>query len=166
VRNGSTPIADGDVGDSIGRKDRLPVLFSAYSADSNKPQSIEIVAARAIENKRKLIDLCDRWIRTLITCSIRSTRGPGREALIDECHHLSAVGFETVAREAKARYVLGLSATLTRKDGHHPIIFMQCGPIRYRADAKKQAAARPFDQLRGRTGKATICAPVRSNLVN
>ena len=48
--------------DSSGRKDRLPVLFSADSADSNKPQSIEIVAARAIENKRKLIGLCDRWI--------------------------------------------------------------------------------------------------------
>jgi len=75
VRNGSTPIADGDVGDSSGRKDRLPVLFSAYSADSNKPQSIEIVAARAIENKRRPIDLGDRWVRTLITCSIRSARG-------------------------------------------------------------------------------------------
>ena len=62
ARNGSTPIADGDVGDSSDRKDRLPVLFSAYSADSNKPQSIDIVAARAIENKRKLIDLCDRWV--------------------------------------------------------------------------------------------------------
>ena len=48
--------------DSSDRKDRLPVLFSADSADSNKPQSIEIVAARAIENKRKLIDLRDRWI--------------------------------------------------------------------------------------------------------
>jgi superfamily II DNA or RNA helicase len=67
--------------------------------------------------------------------------------VIDECHHLSAVGFETVAREAKPRYVLGLSATLTRRDGHHPIIFMQCGPIRYRVDAKKQAAARPFDHM-------------------
>ena len=65
--------------------------------------------------------------------------------VIDECHHLSAVGFEAIAREAKARYVLGLSATVTRKDGHHPIIFMQCGPVRHRVDAKKQAAARPFD---------------------
>ncbi|MBI1778205.1 MAG: DEAD/DEAH box helicase family protein [Proteobacteria bacterium] len=65
--------------------------------------------------------------------------------IVDECHHLSAVGFEAIAREAKARYVLGLSATVTRKDGHHPIIFMQCGPIRHRVDAKKQAAARPFD---------------------
>jgi superfamily II DNA or RNA helicase len=65
--------------------------------------------------------------------------------VVDECHHLSAVGFEAIARGAKARYVLGLSATVTRKDGHHPIIFMQCGPIRHRVDAKKAAAARPFD---------------------
>ncbi|HUZ72866.1 MAG TPA: DEAD/DEAH box helicase family protein [Stellaceae bacterium] len=65
--------------------------------------------------------------------------------VVDECHHLSAVGFEAIARAAKARYVLGLSATVTRKDGHHPIIFMQCGPVRHRVDAKKQAAIRPFD---------------------
>jgi superfamily II DNA or RNA helicase len=66
--------------------------------------------------------------------------------VVDECHHLSAVSFEAIARAAKAKYVLGLSATVTRKDGHHPIIFMQCGPIRYRVDAKKQAASRPFSQ--------------------
>lgn len=65
--------------------------------------------------------------------------------VVDECHHLSAVGFEAIARQAKARYVLGLSATVTRKDGHHPIIFMQCGPVRYRTSAMKQAAKRPFD---------------------
>lgn len=65
--------------------------------------------------------------------------------IVDECHHISAVSFEALAREAKAEYVLGLSATVTRKDGHHPIIFMQCGPVRYRVDAKKQAESRPFD---------------------
>jgi superfamily II DNA or RNA helicase len=65
--------------------------------------------------------------------------------VVDECHHLSAVGFEAIARAAKAKYVLGLSATLTRKDGHHPIIFMQCGPVRYRVDARKQAVSRPFE---------------------
>ena len=64
--------------------------------------------------------------------------------VVDECHHLSAVSFEAVARAVKAKYVLGLSATVTRKDGHHPIIFMQCGPIRFRVDARRQAAARPF----------------------
>jgi superfamily II DNA or RNA helicase/very-short-patch-repair endonuclease len=64
--------------------------------------------------------------------------------VVDECHHLSAHSFELVARRAKARFVTGLSATVIRKDGHHPIICMQCGPIRYRVDARQQAAARPF----------------------
>jgi very-short-patch-repair endonuclease len=64
--------------------------------------------------------------------------------VVDECHHLSAPSFELVARRAKAKFVTGLSATVTRKDGHHPIIFMQCGPVRYRVDAREQAAARPF----------------------
>lgn len=64
--------------------------------------------------------------------------------IVDECHHLSAQSFELVARRAKAKFVTGLSATVTRKDGHHPIIFMQCGPIRHRVDAKLQAAERPF----------------------
>jgi superfamily II DNA or RNA helicase len=48
--------------------------------------------------------------------------------IVDETHHLSAQSFENVARQSRARFVLGLSATVTRKDGHHPIIFMQCGP--------------------------------------
>jgi superfamily II DNA or RNA helicase len=60
--------------------------------------------------------------------------------IVDECHHLSAASFELVAKRSKARFVLGLSATVARKDGHHPIIFMQCGPVRYRIDARTQAA--------------------------
>ena len=64
--------------------------------------------------------------------------------IVDECHHLSAVSFEKVARRAKIKYVLGLSATVTRRDGHHPIVFMQCGPVRFRASAKSLARQRPF----------------------
>jgi len=64
--------------------------------------------------------------------------------IVDECHHVSARSFELVLRRAKAKYVTGLSATVSRKDGHHPIIFMQCGPVRHRADAKLAAVARPF----------------------
>jgi superfamily II DNA or RNA helicase len=66
------------------------------------------------------------------------------QLIVDECHHLSAHSFEQVTRQAKARFVLGLSATVARKDGHHPIIFMQCGPIRHRVNARTQAAVRPF----------------------
>jgi superfamily II DNA or RNA helicase len=65
--------------------------------------------------------------------------------VVDECHHLPANSFEQVVRRCKARYVTGLSATITRRDGHHPIILMQCGPIRHRVDAKQQAAQRPFE---------------------
>ena len=67
------------------------------------------------------------------------------QVIFDECHHLSAVSFESVAKACKAKYVLGLSATLTRKDGHHPIVFMQCGPVRHQVSAKQQALARPFE---------------------
>ena len=67
--------------------------------------------------------------------------------IIDECHHLSAHSFEQVARHSKARFVLGLSATVARKDGHHPIIFMQCGPVRHRVNARAQAASRPFEHF-------------------
>jgi len=67
--------------------------------------------------------------------------------VVDECHHLSAVSFELVARRSNARYILGLSATAARKDGHHPIIFMQCGPIRHRVDARSEAVKRPFDHV-------------------
>ena len=67
------------------------------------------------------------------------------QVIFDECHHLSAVSFEMVAKACKAKYVLGLSATLTRKDGHHPIVFMQCGAVRHQVSAKKQALARPFE---------------------
>jgi len=65
--------------------------------------------------------------------------------IIDECHHISAVSFEQVVRQSKAIYLTGLSATIARKDGHQPIIFMQCGPVRYKVNDRDQAAKRPFD---------------------
>ena len=52
----------------------------------------------------------------------------------------------------------GLSATVTRKDGRHPIILMQCGPVRHRVDARAQAAARPFEHTV--TIRPTGCRPV------
>ena len=66
--------------------------------------------------------------------------------IVDECHHVSAVQFERVLKFVNAQYVYGLTATPIRKDGHQPIIFMQCGPIRYTADAKKQIAQQSFSR--------------------
>lgn len=67
--------------------------------------------------------------------------------IVDECHHAPAVNFERVLREVNARYVYGLTATPIRKDGHQPIIFMQCGEIRYTADAKSQQTQQSFRRL-------------------
>lgn len=47
--------------------------------------------------------------------------------VVDECHHVSSVSFEQVLKQVTAAYVYGLTATPIRKDGHQPIIFMQCG---------------------------------------
>jgi superfamily II DNA or RNA helicase len=65
--------------------------------------------------------------------------------IVDECHHVSAGSFERVLSEVKARYLVGLTATPQRRDGRHPITEMQLGPVRFRVDAKSQAARRPFD---------------------
>ena len=67
--------------------------------------------------------------------------------IVDECHHAPAVNFERVLRDVNARYVYGLTATPIRKDGHQPIIFMQCGEIRYTADSKSQQAQQSFRRL-------------------
>jgi len=81
--------------------------------------------------------------------------------IVDECHHLSAASFELVARRSKARYVVGLSATVARKDGHHPVIFMQCGPVRHRVDARVQAAERGIrHRARDRSTKFELPAPL------
>jgi len=67
------------------------------------------------------------------------------QVIVDECHHLSAFTFEQVMRQVKAKYVVGLTATPERKDGHHPIIYMQCGPIRFKLSARSMTAATPFE---------------------
>jgi superfamily II DNA or RNA helicase len=67
------------------------------------------------------------------------------QIIVDECHHVSAFSFEQVLKKAKAKYVLGLTATPTRQDGHQPIVLMQCGPIRIKIDAKSQAQARGIE---------------------
>lgn len=67
--------------------------------------------------------------------------------IVDECHHVSAVNFESILKCVTAKYVYGLTATPIRKDGHQPLIFMQCGPIRYQADAKQQMSGQTFNRI-------------------
>ncbi|MBQ0118547.1 MAG: DEAD/DEAH box helicase family protein [Bacteroidales bacterium] len=67
--------------------------------------------------------------------------------VVDECHHVPAFNFEQVLKSVNARYVYGLTATPIRKDGHQPIIFMQCGPIRHTVDVSAQIREQEFDRI-------------------
>jgi hypothetical protein len=44
------------------------------------------------------------------------------QAIVDECHHISAVTFEQVMRQVKAKYVVGLTATPTENSYLHRIL--------------------------------------------
>jgi hypothetical protein len=104
-----------------------PAEIGVIGGGHRKPTGIiDVALIQSLVRKREVSDLI----------------GSYGHIVVDECHHLSAVSFELAARRAKARHVLGLSATVARKDGHHPIIFMQCGPVRYRIDARAHAAQR------------------------
>lgn len=64
--------------------------------------------------------------------------------VVDECHHIPAVSFERVMRGVKARFITGLTATPHRRDGHHPILLLQLGPIRFTIDPKREGGKLPF----------------------
>ncbi|MFH1756369.1 MAG: DEAD/DEAH box helicase family protein, partial [Candidatus Latescibacterota bacterium] len=65
--------------------------------------------------------------------------------IVDECHHIPAVSFEQVMQKVRAKYITGLTATPHRRDGHHPILRFQLGPVRYSIDPKSQATERSFE---------------------
>ncbi|MBP3041384.1 DEAD/DEAH box helicase family protein [Bacillaceae bacterium Marseille-Q3522] len=69
------------------------------------------------------------------------------QIIVDECHHAASFSYEQVLKKVEAKYVHGLTATPKRKDGLHPIMFMQLGPIRYKVTAKEQAKILPFKQI-------------------
>ncbi len=84
------------------------------------------------------------------------------QVIVDECHHVGAVSFDAILKKTKARFVLGLTATPIRRDGQQPIIFMQCGPIRY--TAAKPAGA-PHDlEVRPRSCFTQIDLPPEAGI--
>ena len=67
------------------------------------------------------------------------------QLIVDECHGVPATSFEAVTNAFTGKYILGLSATPVRRDGLHPIIQMQCGPLRHRVEPKRMAVFEHFD---------------------
>jgi len=114
-----------------GRKRKKNVIGQIGSGKSNLSGVIDIAVMQSLVPGDEVKDIVKNY----------------GMVIVDECHHVSAFSFEQIMKGVNAKYVYGLTATPTRKDGHHPIINMQCGKIRYRVDAKVQAESRPFDHF-------------------
>ncbi len=103
-------------------KGSLGVIGGGKKKPSGK---IDIAVMQSLNRREDLGELLDQY----------------GQIIIDECHHLSAFSFEAILKQAKAKFVVGLTATPIRRDGHQPIIFMQCGPIRHSAARPETAPA-------------------------
>ncbi len=100
----------------------------------------EIGLIGASKSKQTLqIDVA--MIQTLKNLSMNEIDKYG-QIIIDECHHIAAYTFENILKKSQAKYILGMTATPQRKDGHHPIVFMQCGEIKFKSASKLQ-----FDEM-------------------
>ena len=111
-----------------GRKRQRSVIGIYGAGKDVRSGIIDIAMMQSIEKKNEIPE----WIEEY------------GMVIVDECHHVPAVSFEAVLKRVRAKYTYGLTATPKRKDGHHPSISRYLGPIRYRVDAKEQAAQRPF----------------------
>ena len=95
-------------------KDNVGVIGGGKNKPSGK---IDIAVMQSLNRKGEVNSLVENY----------------GQIIVDECHHLSAFSFEGILKRAKAKFVLGLTATPIRRDGRQPIIFMQCGHIRHTA---------------------------------
>jgi hypothetical protein len=130
----------------VHRRQLMDQWIERLTAFSNMPRDVIGIIGGGRRKPKGQVDVA--LIQSLVRKGeVDDIVGNYGHLVVDECHHLSAVSFELVARRSKARYILGLSATVTRKDGHHPIIVLQCGPVRHRVDARSEAAKRPFDHV-------------------
>lgn len=99
--------------EQLGVERRSVGTLAAQAAPS--PSGIDVVTVQTLARRKDVVALL----------------GVYGQVIVDECHHVGAVSIEELLREAPARYVLGLTATPRRRDGHHPIVAMQCGPVRH-----------------------------------
>jgi superfamily II DNA or RNA helicase len=112
-----------------GRKKKISIIGQAGAGKNNLSGVVDIAVMQSLSRLGEVKDYVKNY----------------GMIIADECHHAPAFRYENILKTTDAKYVYGLTATPARKDGHHPILLMQCGPIRYRDNPKTQAEKRPFE---------------------
>lgn len=109
--------------------DLMPKEIGTIGSGKNKANGIlDVAMMQSLIRKDEVADLVANY----------------GQIIVDECHHLPAFSFERVLAEVKAKYIVGLTATPYRRDGHQPIIHLQCGPTRFSLNRKQQASDEDF----------------------
>lgn len=114
-----------------GRKKQQTIIGELGSGKNNLNDLVDVAIMQSLVNGDEVKELVRNY----------------GQIIVDECHHVSAVNFEKIMKCANAKYVYGLTATPTRADGHQAIIFLQCGDIRYKVNAKLEAEKRDFEHF-------------------
>lgn len=102
-----------------------------------------IPKARVGMIKQKLVDIEDKdiCIASLQSLSMREYEKDAFSefglVIIDECHHIAAQVFSKALLKVNFKYALGLSATVTRKDGLSKVFKWFIGDIVYKVSKKK-----------------------------
>jgi len=129
IINDILPEKDISAGKKKGRKKKISVIGQMGAGKNTLNGIVDIAVMQSLSRLGEVKD-CVKNYGMIIA---------------DECHHAPAFRYENILKTANAKFVYGLTATPARKDGHHPILFMHCGPIRFRDNPKQQAEKRPFD---------------------
>jgi len=123
------PLLDQWVAQLTSFLDLPPKAIGTIGSNKNKPNGIlDVAMIQSMVRKNDVSDLLEGY----------------GQVIVDECHHLPSVSFERVLAEVKAKYVVGLTATPYRRDGHQAIIHFQCGPTRYSLHRKNQIETEDF----------------------
>lgn len=99
--------------------------LTSYLAPLNDNQKQRFLANVEIATYQGLVDKTSYTVKPLAF--------DYGQVIIDECHHVSAPNYMQILNEIAPKYVLGLTATPERQDGHHPIVFMQAGQVVFHA---------------------------------
>jgi superfamily II DNA or RNA helicase len=87
-----------------------------------------------------------------------------RTVIFDECHHLPADTFLTVAYKFRARYLIGVTATLRRKDGTEKVFTYALGDVLYTMIRKEVQGRVFFVPVPFLIEKSRICAAGMTSL--
>ncbi len=129
VVNEPLPAQPANIGKKRGRQKKISVIGQLGAGKNTLSGIVDIAVMQSLSRQGEVKECVNNY----------------GMIIADECHHASAFTYEQILKTTNAKYIYGLTATPTRKDGHHPILFMHCGPIRYRDNPRKQAENRPFD---------------------